>query len=126
MKEITKRRKRNYRIALLAHLSLLFAPVLIYLGTAFISVKKPSEGLAITAFTLMALVLSIVAATRHKFSRSGLWIILVGLYIVLDSFIKPLAIIALCQTVDELIIAPILYRMREKYHNGKDVEDYLD
>ena len=126
MKELTKKRKRNYKTALIVHALLLFAPVFIYLCAAFASIETPAEGFSCTSLTLMAFVLSIIAATRHKFSRSGLWIVLVAMYIALDSLLQPLLVIALCQTIDELICAPILHRLKEKYHNGKDVEEYLD
>lgn len=126
MKDITKKRKRKYNIALTVHILLLFAPVFIYLSAAFVSIETATEGFTCTSLTLVALILSLIAATRHRFSRSGLWIILVAVYISLDYILQPLVVIALCQTVDELICEPILHRLKEKYHNGKDVEEYLD
>lgn len=125
MQQITQKRKKNYQIANLLHLLLQLGPLVIFSILAVCSLETPAEAVKVSAFFLMSIALSIVSVVRHKMSRSSLWLLLIAVYFALDYILVPLVVIAACQVADELFVRPIRDRLKEKYYNGKDIEEYL-
>lgn len=125
MTEITQKRKKHFKIANLFHFLLQYGPILVFLGLVLVNLESPVEAFSFFSIFLIGLVLSVIAVAKNKLSRSSLWIILIAMYLVLDYILAPLVVIAACQILDEIICVPITDRLKEKYHNGKDVEEYL-
>lgn len=125
MTQTTKKRRTNYRVATAIHLLLQLGPILFYFCLALGNVNTAVSGVSFTFISLISLGLAVAAAIKGRMSRSSLWLMLIGFYLILDTVMGPLIVIASCQVVDELIARPVRARLREKYHNGKDVEDFL-
>lgn len=127
MTELTKKRRNSFRIANAVHLLLQFGPIVLFMiqGLCSATKKGAASGVSFTMFSIFSIVLAVVGVIRGKMSRSSLWIMLIGFYFVLDYMLFIIITIAICQTTDELIARPIRSRLKEKYYNGKDVEEYL-
>ena len=125
MTPTTKKRRTDYRTITAFHLLFQLGPILFYFCLALANVSTAASGVSFTFLSLISLGLAVAGAIRGRMCRSSLWIMLIAFYIVLDSVIGPLVLIAACQVIDELIVRPIRARLREKYHNGKDVEEYI-
>lgn len=125
MLQQTQKRRTHYRISNLIHLALQAGPLIVFSILALCSLESAGEAVKVSTFFLLAIILSVVSLVRHKMSRSSLWLVLLALYFALDYLIVPLVVIASCQVVDELFVRPIRARLKEKYHTGLDVEEYL-
>lgn len=125
MTQTTKTRRNKYRIATVAHLLLQLGPIFYYFCYALTNVKTTTGGVSFTFLSLISIGMAVAAAIHGRVSRSSLWIMLIGFYIVLDNVMGPLMVIATCQVLDEIIARPVRARLREKYHNGVDVEEYI-
>lgn len=127
MTEITKKRRKSFRIANIIHLLLQFGPILFFMiqGLCTATEKSAASGVSFTMFSIFSVVLAVVGVIRGKMSRSSLWIMLIGFYFVLDYMLAVIITIAVCQMTDELIARPIRDRLHRKYEHGKDTEDYI-
>lgn len=105
--------KRIYSFTWLLHILLNIAPIAIYIIKALIEANLTTEKVTLCSTVFIALILSVVSWVNNIAMRSRLWIVLIGLYICLKSLITPLMIIAVCQVVDELIVAPVMRSARE-------------
>ena len=122
MSKITK----NYRIiaAVLLILSILFnvAPLAAYTITGLVEADLTTEKVALTSTIFVVAILSVVAWVNKTTMRSRVWIVMLGLYFCLDSFITPLLIIAITQILDEWIISPLHKYYRNKYRINKEID----
>lgn len=91
---------KTYRIWfwILAVLSFLLCvgPLAAYSVSALIAADLVIEKVALASTVFIVLIMSVVSWLNKIALRSRLWIILIGLYICLDSIMTPLIIIAAC------------------------------
>lgn len=104
---MTKKLKRTHAILGLLSLLLNVAPLAVYVIRGLILSDAVYQKLALSCTIIVVAILTAVALVNKIALRSRLWILLIGIYICLDSMITPLIIIAVCQTVDELIVCPL-------------------
>jgi hypothetical protein len=57
--------------------------------------------------------------------RSTLWILIIGLYVCLDSIMNMIIFIAVFQVVDEMIITPIKKSVKQKLIINKELDKRL-
>jgi hypothetical protein len=100
----------------------LIAPPAYFVIVAAISSTLVIEKLALAATVMVVLILTVIAAVNKLALRSRLWILLIGLYFVLDSFMTPLIVIAICQVLDELVITPLKKFFKDRYTINKEID----
>ena len=120
---------KTYRIWfwILAVLSFLLCvgPLAAYSVSALIAADLVIEKVALASTVFIVLIMSVVSWLNKIALRSRLWIILIGLYICLDSIMTPLIIIAACQVIDEIIVCPIKNNLSTKLTISKELDKRL-
>lgn len=102
------------------------APLVIYVILGLCSGCLLVEKFALCSTVLVVAIMSIVAWSSHIVLRSRVWILLLGLYFCLDYFLTPLIIIAACQVVSELAIAPLARHYRKRATINKEIDNRLN
>lgn len=98
------------------------APFAVYAFIALVDSALIYQKIALSMTVLVVAILSLVALVNKVAMKSRLWIVLVGIYVCLGEIITPLIIIAVCQVLDELIVAPL----HNRYRNKKDINKEID
>lgn len=109
----TKKYKRLALMMGLISILLLITPIGYYTTMAFIAgtvVEKVSLG----ALATLAVIMVAINALLKLHLRSPLWIMLVGVYLVLDYILPLILIIAITTIADELIFTPLRKRFKNK------------
>lgn len=101
-------------------------PLVVYSVIAFNS----SRATTIDKITLMSLlsigtILSLVCLINKYTPRCRLWLILIGLYVCLDQFIGCVLVMAITQSLDELIICPLSKHYKNTYKINKEIDKRL-
>lgn len=121
---ISPQTKKYKRLALLMgfiSILLLIAPIGYYTTVAFIAgtvVEKVSLG----ALATLAVIMVAINALLKLHLRSPLWIMLVGVYLVLDYILPLILIIAITTIADELIFTPLC----KKFENKATINGEID
>lgn len=84
------------------------------------------EKVALTTSVFIVIILSAVAYINKTSMRSRIWILLLGLYICLDTILTPLLIIAITQILDEWLISPLAKSFRNKLTINKQIDKRME
>lgn len=126
MSSITSKYLAGKRILSIIHFILLIGPLAYFLTKGFIygeTVQKISIGLTSFCVVLLyGLTLLIQETKRAGIRRSILWVTLLGLCLILTEIKVPIIIIATCSLLDELIIQPILNKVKELFTINKEFD----
>lgn len=117
-------KKLRFWLVILTILSILLnvGPVAAYCVIGFVQGTALIEKVALSMTIFVVAILSVIAWANKLVLRSRLWILLVGLFFVLDTFITPLIILGVCQVVDELLVSPIRHRIKTRYIVNKEMD----
>lgn len=122
----SKRTKKLKLIALiLSILSILLSvgPLIIYSTMALTNAQaSTADKCILLSMISVGTILSLVCVINKYTPRCRVWLIVLGLYLCLDKFIGCILIIGITQVIDELIIAPIAKRYREKVRINKEID----
>lgn len=117
---------KSYRLKywLLFTFSLLcnLGPLCFFTVQAFIQSDLTHEKVALCMTVFVVLIMTVISLVNKVALRSRLWIILIGIYICLDHVLTPLVVIACCQIVDEVLIAPLKHSIKEKLVINKQID----
>lgn len=119
---MTKKYRKLFWFFTLLSLLLNIAPLAYYGITAFIAADLVIEKVTLSATVFAVVIMSIIAWSNKIVLRSRIWILMIGLYFCLDSIITPLAIIAVCQVVDELVVSPLKKLFGRKLLINKEID----
>lgn len=97
-------------------------PLAAYTIVAFLEAGLIIEKVTLCLSVFVVGILSLIAWLNKTTLRSRIWVILLALYICLDSFIVPLLIIAVTQIVDEWFITPLRNYYRGKLSTNKEID----
>lgn len=97
-------------------------PITAYCVIAFVEGTVLVEKVALSMTLFVVAILSVIAWSNKLVLRSRLWILLAGLFFVLDAFAAPIIIIGVCQVLDELIVSPIKHRIKTRYIVNKEID----
>lgn len=122
MTAITKRYRAIAVILLIVSILFNVAPLAAYTITGLAEADLVVEKVALTSTVFVVAILSVVAWVNKTTMRSRVWIVMLGLYFCLDSFVVPLLIIAITQILDEWIISPLHKYFRNKYRINKEID----
>lgn len=117
-------KKLRVWLIVLTILSLLLnvGPITAYCVVAFVEGTVLVEKVALSMTLLVVAILSVIAWANKLVLRSRLWILLAGLFFVLEAFAMPIIIIGVCQVVDELLVSPIKHRVKVRYTVNKEID----
>lgn len=117
-------KKLRFWLIILVVLSFLLnvGPVAVYSIIGLVQGTALVEKVALSMTIFVVAILSVIAWANKMVLRSRLWIILAGLFFVLDTFITPLIILGACQVLDELIVCPIKKHIRTRYTINKEMD----
>lgn len=101
-------------------------PLVVYSAIAF----NNAGATTVDKITLMSLlsvgtILSLVCLINKYTPRCRLWLILIGLYVCLDQFIGCVLVMAITQSLDELIICPLSKYYKNTYKINKEIDKRL-
>lgn len=103
----TKKSRISYYLWCVLSFICSFGPLLYYTVAALFS----PAGLLVSKVALVGavavvLILTMVALVNKMVFRSRIFILLLGLYLCLESIIMPILLVGIGQIVDELVVAP--------------------
>lgn len=98
------------------------APALVFTIMAYASGEATVTKIGLSCTLLIILVLSGIAIINKVAMRSRLWILLIGLWLCLDTIMIPLIVIAGCQVADELIVCPLRQYYKTRYTINREFD----
>ena len=100
-------------------------PLAVYAIKAVFAADLVYQKISLTMTVFVVLIMTIISLANKIVLRSRLWIILIGIYICLESIMTPLIIIAVCQILDELIVSPLKKSYKNKLTINKELDNRL-
>ena len=119
---ITKHYRLWYWVFFAFSLLCNICPLAVYSIKALIESDSTPEKVALSTTVFIVLIMTVISIINKHAMRSRLWIILIGIYICLDSIMTPLIIIAVCQVLDELVVCPLKNSFKNKLIINKQID----
>lgn len=123
--ERTIKFRRLTALFTIVSLLLNIAPLAFYTIKALIDADLTHEKVALSMTVFIVLIMTVVSIANKIVLKSRIWIIMLGIYICLDTVLTPLIIIAVCQIVDELLITPLKKNFKSKKIINKEMDKRL-
>lgn len=117
----TKKYKRLARLFSLLSILVLLAPLAYYLVEAFIA-GVVIEKLALGGLATMAIILTLFNTIMKANLRSPIWLILIGIFLVLENILPLIIFIAAGTILDEFILSPLARRYRNLYTINNEID----
>ena len=102
-----------------------FGPFMYYGIKAMIE-GEPVEKFALSMFSIVAVIIAVVAAMLKVHLRSVIWILLLGVYFCLDNLIGVILVVAICTILDELVFSPVYKRYSKLYSEANTASKVYD
>lgn len=119
---MTKKTKLAATLFTIASVLLNIGPLAAYIVIALVNCTLTYQKVALTMTVFVVLIMTAVSLINKVAMKSRLWVILLGIYLCLEFILTPLLIIAICQVVDELIVAPLAQHYRNRYKINKEID----
>lgn len=119
-----KYKKRRNLFFILSFLAT-FGPFMYYGIKAMIE-GEPVEKFALSMFSIVAVIIAVVAAMLKVHLRSVIWILLLGVYFCLDNLIGVILVVAICTILDELVFSPVYKRYSKLYSEANTASKVFD
>ena len=123
---MTKKYRRLFWLFTILSLLLNIAAPAYYIFDGLMGDGIIVEKVALSASVFIVVLLSAVAYVNKTTMRSRIWILLLGLYVCLDTILTPLLIIAITQILDEWIISPLAKSYRNKLTINKQIDKRME
>ena len=117
----TKKYKRLARLFSLLSILVLLAPLAYYLVEAFIA-GVVIEKLALGGLATMAIILTLFNTIMKANLRSPIWLILLGIFFVLENILPLIIFIAAGTILDEFLLTPLARRYRNLYTINNEID----
>ena len=121
MKSPTKKYKRLALSFSLLSILVLLAPMVYYLVEAFIA-GVVIEKLALGGLATMAIILTLFNTIMKANLRSPIWLLLIGIFLVLENILPLIIFIAVGTILDEFLLTPLARRYRNLYTINKEID----
>ena len=118
----TKKCKRAANVLLAIHVTLNVAPFAFYTIKALASNASATNKVTMSMTLAVVLVMSCIQMINHKALRSRMWILMIGIWMCLDSIIGMIVTVAIFQLVDELVVAPLYHHKRNTYIINREID----
>ena len=102
-----------------------FGPFMYY-GIKAMVEGEPVEKFALSMFSIVAVIIAVVAAMLKVHLRSVIWILLLGVYFCLDNLIGVILVVAICTILDELVFSPVYKRYSKLYSEANTASKIFD
>ena len=104
-------------------LILTWGPIIIYTVMAYQTASASvTDKVALTSLLSVGVIMSIVCLINKYTLRCRTWLVLIGLWLCLDSVLGCILVIAITQCIDELIVQPIAKSYRNKLTINKEID----
>ena len=97
-------------------------PTIYFIASAYASSALVVEKITLSCTIIAVVILSLISIVNKTVLRSKIWIILIGLYFILDTLILPVFLIGAGQILDELIFAPVKKHYKNLYLVNKEID----
>ena len=121
MREKTKHLRAGKIIMHIISIALCYVPLLVALITGF-TYNDGAGKVTMSICCVFALLLTVINIISKYSVRSTMWIILIGIYTVLDDVMPYLIAIAVCTVLDEFIVSPIYRSLKNRYIINKEID----
>jgi hypothetical protein len=121
MNSPTKKYKRLARLFSILSILVILAPLFYYTAEAFIA-GAVVEKLALGGLATFSIVLVLFNVLLKASLHSPLWIMLLGIYLVLNSILPLILWIAVGTILDEFILSPLAHRYRNLYTINHEID----
>ena len=118
----TKHYKRLAAFFTFLSLLLLVGPLSFYVIAGFAASAVVIEKVVLTCIIFIAVILTLICSINKWVFRSKIFLFILGLYLVIDKFILMIIIFAASQVIDELIVAPLARRFRNKASINAEID----
>lgn len=118
---ITKKYSRLSKIFGLISVLITVFPLGFYVIKAF-ATGDPHEKFTLGIFVVMAAIFTLLNIVFKMHLRSTIWLMLLGIYIVMDNILPLLLMVAIGTILDEIIISPL----HKKYKNKAVINYEID
>lgn len=122
LSKATKKYKLQYISLLIFHLMLNILPMTVFTIKAFCESNAVTEKVMLSLMLTVVFILTVVTLINKVVLRSRLWLLLIGLWMCLDSILTVIILIAICQVIDELIVSPLTSRSKNLYTINKEMD----
>lgn len=121
--ERTKKLRVKAWVLTILSVVLSVGPLVLYSVKAFMnSQASTNDKCVLLSLITVGVILSIVCIINKYTPRCRIWLILIGLYLCLDSILGTVLVIAITQVLDELLVGPMARRMRHKLLINKEID----
>lgn len=122
---LTKKYSRLALVFTILSLLLLFGPLGYYAIAGFAGGALLVEKIALGSTLIIALVITFICMINRFVFKSKMWLIIIGLFLVTEHLLPMIVVFAVTQVLDELVVAPLARRYRNKASNCKDTDKQL-
>lgn len=122
----TKSLKTQKRILSLISLLLNILPLAWFLVSGFIN-GDSRQKLTIGLISSAAIVLTVLMQLfKFKLKRTLFWLVLLGIFICYAKLGTCLIVIGICSVIDEVIIEPILEKVKYDYRTNREIDKRIN
>lgn len=121
---LTKKYKKLWLLFSFISFALTIGPMGYYISRAFL-VGDTKEKLCIGLLGCASIFLVCINFLLKKRLRSILWLLILGVYLVIDNLVPLLLMIAIGTIVDEFIFSPLATKYKNKYKINKEIDKRL-
>lgn len=121
MTERTKKCRAKRRFFHIVSILLAYGPILGYLIAGF-TISDNSGKLTLTICSVIGIVIALINLLAKYHIRSTIWIILLGIYMVMQDIQTLIIITAITTILDEFIFTPLYRKYRELTVINKEID----
>ena len=119
----TKRTRVRLWTYKILDLLILLLPIAVYIGFAYADgTALTHEKVALTGCISIALILTLFNILTKRHLRSPIWILLIGLYCIVDNLLPLVITLASATVADEFILTPLISHYRTKLVADKAID----
>jgi hypothetical protein len=123
MSKITKLYKRGAIFLTLLSVLCSIGPAIGYVIYGLISAQLVTQKASIMLCAFVAIIGSLLCLISRVFTfRSRIWVILLALISIVNSYLTMILVFAITQVSDEMIFAPAARYFRQKYSINKEID----
>ena len=119
---MTKKLKVKAAILGVLRVLLNIGPLVFYTILSLIQSDGIGTKITLGCTVTLVLIFSAVAWLNKIALRSRLWILLIGFWLCLDTFLPALIVIATCQVLDELVFTPLHKHYKNRVVINKEID----
>lgn len=119
----TSTRKYKHLSRLMAFLSalVLLGPMFYYVATGFV-IASPAGQYALGAFSIIAILLTVVNLIFKFRLRSPIWLVVLGIYLAIETILPLILCLAIGTVLDEFVFSPLHKRFKAKYTINAEID----